>query len=215
VSSTEAETGPRRKRARPGEGERLREEILDATEELLFSEGEQHVSLRAVATAVGVTTPSIYLHFADKQNLLFAVCERHFALFDEVMQQAVEGVTDVVERLRARGRAYVYYALEQPEAYRILFMTPSVHTAERRDMATFLAEEMGFRHCFDDAERAVEQGVLEGDPFMITVLLWSGVHGIASLLITDRDFPWPADVDELIERTCNLLLAGVRGGAAA
>jgi AcrR family transcriptional regulator len=64
-----ADTGARvqrRRRARRGEGEKLREEILEAAERLLLQTGsEEMVQVRAVAEAVGVTPPSIYLHFAD------------------------------------------------------------------------------------------------------------------------------------------------------
>ena len=70
---------PARTRARRGEGERLREEILDVAEDLLVSTGDENaVSIRAIAQRVGVTPPSIYLHFADKESLLWAVCEREF-----------------------------------------------------------------------------------------------------------------------------------------
>ncbi len=70
-----------------GEGELLRDEILDAAEALLVRHGSMDaVPLRSVATAVGVSAPSIYLHFADKDDLFFAVCDRRFAHFDEVLR---------------------------------------------------------------------------------------------------------------------------------
>ena len=60
----------RRRRAPRGSGEQLREEILDATTELLLETGHaKAVSIRSVAQRVGVTPPSIYLHFADKDAL--------------------------------------------------------------------------------------------------------------------------------------------------
>jgi len=65
----------RRRRAPRGQGRKLREEILAAAERLLRETGDQEaVSIRAVADAVGVTPPSIYLHFADKTDLIFAIC---------------------------------------------------------------------------------------------------------------------------------------------
>src|SRR5205823_3057114 len=103
---------PRRRRAPRGQGELLREEIIDATERLLLETGDQDaVSIRAVAEAVGVTPPSIYLHFADKIDLIFAVCERHFARFDEIQEAAAAEFDDPVESLMARGRAYVRFGL--------------------------------------------------------------------------------------------------------
>jgi AcrR family transcriptional regulator len=92
---------PRRTRARRGEGERLRGQILEAAERLLVEAGdEQAVTIRDVAEAVGVTPPSVYLHFADKDELLFAISERNFAELDRVTEEAAadkgstEGTTD-------------------------------------------------------------------------------------------------------------------------
>ena len=78
-----------RPRSRRGEGERLRDEILAAADELLVeTASEDAVSIRAVADAVGVTPPSIYRHFPDKTSLLVAVCLRSFDSFAEVMREA-------------------------------------------------------------------------------------------------------------------------------
>ncbi|MCA1708231.1 MAG: TetR/AcrR family transcriptional regulator, partial [Actinobacteria bacterium] len=60
-----------RSRARRGEGDKLREDIIEAAERLLVETGDQaSVSIRAIARSAGVTPPSIYLHFADKEGLL-------------------------------------------------------------------------------------------------------------------------------------------------
>ena len=59
---------PRRRNQR-GQGARLREELIEAASDLLADQGNpDQVSIRAVATAAGVTPPSIYLHFADRKN---------------------------------------------------------------------------------------------------------------------------------------------------
>ena len=77
-----ASTSSRRHRARRGQGEALRGEILAAARELLAETGNQEaVSVRAVAERVGITTPSIYLHFKDKDDLLDAVCADVFGAF--------------------------------------------------------------------------------------------------------------------------------------
>ena len=63
----------RRRNAR-GEGERLRQELIRAASQLLESlPGEESLSLRAVARQAGVSAPSVYLHFADKGELVGAV----------------------------------------------------------------------------------------------------------------------------------------------
>ena len=115
-----------RTRARKGEGDLLREEILVAAERLLIETGsEDAVSIRAVADATGVTAPSIYRHFTDKNHLLFEVCARCFDVIDDVLQAAVEGIDDPVEAMRARGHAYVRFGMEHPEQYRICLLYTS------------------------------------------------------------------------------------------
>ncbi|WP_161500852.1 helix-turn-helix domain-containing protein [Embleya scabrispora] len=64
-----------RARARPGDGALLRGEILAAATALLDEAGDESaLTLRAVAARAGVTTPSVYLHFANKRELVDAVC---------------------------------------------------------------------------------------------------------------------------------------------
>ncbi len=81
----------------------MRDEILDATTDLLLETGHaKEVSIRSVAQRVGVTPPSIYLHFADKDALLDAVCARYFEKLDEEMQQ-VAAESAVADRGAARA----------------------------------------------------------------------------------------------------------------
>jgi len=202
-----------RPRARKGEGERLREEILRATEELLIATGDQEaVSIRAIATAVGVTPPSIYLHFADKTELIFAVCTRHFQALDAAIEEAAATASDPVDELRVRGRAYVRFGLEHPEQYRILFMSkPSAKPDEWS--AEQLADNAAFTHHLQAVQRAVDSGALASgaDVALVAIGLWAVVHGIVSLLLAQPDFPWP-DVDALVD---HLLSTQARGLAAS
>ena len=78
--------------------------------------------MRAVAQLVGVTAPSIYMHFKDKDELLDAVCAEHFAALGRAMEEEAATLTDPLERLLAQGRAYVRFALARPEHYRLSTM---------------------------------------------------------------------------------------------
>jgi AcrR family transcriptional regulator len=166
------------------------------------------VSIRAVADAVGVTPPSIYLHFADKSDLLFAVCERHFAALDRVTEAALEGVEDPVERIRWRGRAYIRFGLDHPEPYRILFMSradasPAAFTEKR------LSQAAAFGGLVDDVAAAMAVGAMApDDPFTAACGLWALVHGITSLLTAKADFPWPP-LEEFVEKTLDAYSHGL------
>lgn len=210
------EVPARRSRARRGDGDRLRNEILVAAEALLIATNDQAaLSIRAVAAAVGVTPPSIYLHFADRNDLLFAVCERHAAQLEQAMADAAVGVDDPLERLRLRGLAYIHYGLAHPEHYRILMMSRPDDTPDR-----FIDERMvdtaGLLPAVADVEAAIERGVFpDQDPLDAVKLLWMIVHGMVSLLISKPDFPFPSP-EVSYQRLYDMLLSGlVTPGMAA
>ena len=180
-----------RQRARKGEGELLREEILEATERLLLETGsEDLVSIRAVAKATGVTAPSIYRHFTDKTHLLFEVCARHFAVLDEVLQAAVAGIDDPVLAMHARGKAYVRFGIENPEPYRIMFMSPAYAAPKR--WADLLSSG-SFANLVAGIQAVVDAGVMEdsGDVVGTALHVWANIHGLTSLLVARPEMPWP------------------------
>jgi AcrR family transcriptional regulator len=199
-----------RRRARRGEGSKLRELILDAAERLLVKTGDADaVSIRAIAAAVDVTPPSIYLHFADKDELIRAVSERSFAEFDEVVEGAGAGVDDPMEALRARTRAYVRFGLENPEQYRVLFMCKAGTLGPGAEFAAMPGSD-AFQHMVDAVARAIDGGALRRDldPFVTATGLWAAVHGITSLMISLPEFPWP-DRDVLVDQVCESHLSGL------
>ena len=201
MTATSAGASPRRHRARRGEGGRLREEILAAGTRLLLETGdEEAVSIRAIAQAVGVTPPSIYLHFADKTELIWAVCEEHFRKLDEELERAAAGSDDPLESLALRGRAYVRFGLNNAEGYRILFMS----RGDLEPKEEFLGEDTtasAFVNLVGAVERCMEAGAIRrDDPTSVAFGLWALVHGVTSLLISLPGFPWPEEPERLTDR---------------
>jgi AcrR family transcriptional regulator len=201
------EASPRRARARRGEGEKLREQILVAASRLLVETGDEDaVSIRAVAEAVGVTPPSIYLHFADKTELIFAICERYFDELDRMSESAAAAEDDPIESLILRGRAYIRFGLENPEPYRVIFMRKPTDTSLPWQYEKIVASS-AFGHLLQAVTAAIESGRLEGDPMLVSISLWASVHGITSLLISKPGFPWP-ETDALIDEVLHRALFG-------
>jgi AcrR family transcriptional regulator len=204
-----------RTRARRGEGELLHTQILDAAQRLLIETGsEEAVSIRRIAEAVGVTPPSIYLHFADKDELIFAVCERQFEALDRMMQEAVVGIDDALDELYARGKAYVRFGLEHPEEYRILFMRVGSHAPGADDEGR-IRRASAFDHLVEAVARCVEAGALPkgSEPFSVALELWAVVHGLTSLVISKPMFSWP-DVDALSDHLLTATCAGLQSTPA-
>jgi AcrR family transcriptional regulator len=195
-TAAEIVAASRRSRSRKGEGQRLRDQILEATEQLLLTTGSSEaVSIRAVANAVGVTPPSIYRHFPDKTTLIFEVCDRHFQALDARIAEATEGIDDPVEALQAAGRTYIEFGTSNPEPYRIMFMTRSDETPDK-----FQDERLAEITCFGRVMGIVADCIDAGrfrpehtDAARLSMGFWARVHGLTSLLVSKPDFPWPDD----------------------
>ncbi|MGN6722950.1 MAG: TetR/AcrR family transcriptional regulator [Marmoricola sp.] len=195
-----------RRRSPRGSGEQLRPEIVAAAKDLMAAAGtSEEVSIRAVATAVGVSAPSIYLHFADKQELISAVVLDVFEALDREMVAAGTEAVTPIDRLLAYGLAYVRFGLEHPEHYRIATMDP----CPRPDVDTMLAEG-AFVHFRSAVEACMEAGDLaQGDSVSVTIELWSAAHGITALLIAKPELP----VDDPIAIAERVLVAAALGHA--
>jgi AcrR family transcriptional regulator len=181
----------RRPRSARGDGERLRGEILRAAERLLIETGSADaVSIRAVAAAVGVTPPSIYLHFADKDELIFAVCQEQFARLEELVDAESIGLDDPLDRLRKMGEVYVRFGVEHPEQYRILLMNKGEVTIEDFRDGTMPGVST-FGRLMAAIEACMDAGVFRRqDVFLVATGIWALVHGITSMQITIPEFPF-------------------------
>jgi AcrR family transcriptional regulator len=197
--------GLRRARAPRGSGERLRDEILDATTELLLETGHaRSVSIRSVAQRVGVTSPSIYLHFADKDALMDAVCARYLEKLDPEMRRLAAEHASAVEVLRAQGLAYVRFAVQTPELYRIATM------GEWRSGSSIdsTLNSSAFKHIRATVQRLMDDGTYRpGDPSTVALELWSAAHGVAAMLIAKPHLPF-GDVEAFTDRVLSSVFCG-------
>jgi AcrR family transcriptional regulator len=195
----------RRRRAPRGSGDQLREDILDAATDLLLDTGHaKAVSIRSVAQRVGVTPPSIYLHFADKDALLDAVCARYFEKLDEEMQRVAADQPSTIEVLRAQGLAYVRFALKTPELYRIAMMSES-RPGSDVDMAL---NTSAFVHMRSAVESLIAEGTYPaGDATTLALELWTVAHGLAALLISRPYLPW-GDTEAFADRVLRAICVG-------
>ncbi|MFB7499869.1 TetR/AcrR family transcriptional regulator [Streptomyces sp. NPDC056161] len=117
---------PQRVHNARGEGDRLRQEILDAATRILEETGrEKALSLRGVAREVGIAAPSVYLHFKDKTDLVWAVLADAYRALATAMHEAGAAAAaadaDPWERLRATVAAYRRFAIDKPSRYRLMF----------------------------------------------------------------------------------------------
>ncbi|MBI1200472.1 MAG: TetR family transcriptional regulator [Phenylobacterium sp.] len=182
------------RRGRAGE---RREEVLAQATRLFAEHGVHAVSTRQIAQAVGISQPSLYAHFPTKQALVEAVCVRAFealsARMIEVMGR-IEGPA-VLDEL---ARAYVDFALAEPDAYRIALMDEGAYeTPEDGPNAAMAAGGAAFKLYRAAIVRELGAGLGEVDQDMLAQSIWASLHGLVALLIARPTFDW-CDRERLI-----------------
>jgi AcrR family transcriptional regulator len=196
-----------------GRGHELRDDLLDAASRLLVDlEDVDQLTMRAVATAAGVTPPSVYRHFADRAELVRALLGRGFAQFGRGQAESVAGIDDPVERLRSSARAYVRFGVGHPATYRLLFATR--HTGRPVAPAGLHPGQAALDglHGFVAACLPPEQ---QEHASLYATELWSSLHGYLELRAGKPDLPWP-EPDDLVRVAIAPILATMRidGGAS-
>ena len=182
--------------ARRGEGERLRGEILDAAIALIADRGDEAVSMRAIARAVGVTPPAVYLHFADRRELMLAVLDHVFADLGRALEKADTGEPHA--RVRALVRAYVSWGVTHPGRYKI-----SYEGAIARQLPP--DSERPFARPHLERLAAAVAAIRPDDALRTATRLWACAHGVVSLRINKPHAPLGDPLEDAIALTDALL----------
>ena len=155
------------------EVERFRDEVAEAALQMVEEEGIPSLTLRRLATRLGCSYAKPYSYYRDKEQLIDAV--RGLA-FDRLAAfvDAEAGPPSV--------QTYLRFALQNPEAFRIMFELRQDFTSpETRE-----AEARAWKVCARPFHEAVAEGVLEGDPELIAHVIWAALHGLASLELANK-----------------------------
>ena len=198
------------KAARPYHHGNLRAALIEAGLKLVAEKGVRALTLREIGSQVGVSRMAAYRHFADKDDLLAAIAEAGFILFNDALSAARESAgSEFRDRLTAMAFAYVRFATEQP-AYIAVMFGPSAASGQIKSNAG----EIAFRTLVETIEQGQSGGhVRAGDPVLLAQVVWSQVHGMSMLrLATDLSDNGPGA--QLIRCSSEVLLAGLRPPSA-
>ncbi len=164
----------------------LRETILEAARRIVRDDGLRALTMRRIAEAVDYSPASLYAHFESRESLLAELCLEGLFALRSALEDAVDGLREPLARLKAAGAAYVRFALERPETYRLIFMQDAALTKgvfesvksddAARSLAVIVAPLAELRLAGTLRKSA--------DPARLAELLWTTLHGIASLRLS-------------------------------
>ncbi len=181
-------TEPSRQRYARGEGDRLRQDLLESAAELMATHGDiESVSLRAVARHAGVSATAVYRHFDDHLDLLRQSVEYCWINFRDVLVASRESSPDPFAAFREMGEAYIRFALARPGQYRVLF-------SNRIDVGPTneSAGQSAFQLLIDIVAEMLAALGDDRDPFFVAVQVHTWIHGIVDLCGGHPDMDWPS-----------------------
>ncbi|WP_433524899.1 TetR/AcrR family transcriptional regulator [Nocardia pseudovaccinii] len=158
--------------------------LVAAASELLTKGGPDHVTLRAVGAATGVSRTAPYRHFQDKDALLSTVAAENLTWLIDQMRQAAADTTGEGTPLYRACLAYVRGAMDRPDHYRLEFGDYQIQSPGQ--VLLDAADECAayFYELVADAQR--DRILVPGDVREIAALIWAMLHGQVHLTLAEH-----------------------------
>ncbi|WP_033067078.1 TetR/AcrR family transcriptional regulator [Thalassospira australica] len=174
----------------------VRNVLLQQAETILTDEGPSGLSLRRLARLTGVSEAAPYRHFDGKDGILAAVAIAALERFAAQLEAVADTTEQHEERIMALGAAYVRFAVENPQHFRLIFgreRPPLDQYPELRDAADNAFDVL--QRAVTSVDRKAEMTLAEAaSAYNRALAAWSRAHGIAMLVI-DRMIVPPVDQD--------------------
>jgi AcrR family transcriptional regulator len=163
----------------------MREMILSAAKRLFLREGFEHVTIRRIAEEIEYSPATVYLYFTDKDTILCSLQEEGFRELYR-RQKVLSAIQHPAERLRACGKIYVDFAMENQEMYDLMFIMRAPMKAFDSPTDWNLGRET-YVVLQDIVNECIEKGFLKSQNPQVTCFsVWALLHGVVSLFIRER-----------------------------
>ncbi len=157
----------------------FRDRLCEAAERLFAERGPDAVTMRQLASELGVSPMTPYRYFEDKEDILAAVRANGFTRFAQELETARAKAKGAPAIGAAVGEAYVAFALEHPHAYKLMFDFNQPHVDKYPELVA--AGQRAQKTMTGYIEDALKEGLMAGDPQQIGLMFWAAIHGAVIL----------------------------------
>ena len=179
-----------------------KELVLETAFQLVREQGVENLNARSIAKMLNSSVQPVFSYYenmADLKTDLFAmVNEYHSRYFDKVVSD--ENFFSNV------GLAYICFAIEEPNLFKLLFMTNSF---EGMQLNQFVSGECN-EHITDAIPDGFNQSISESNPVFTD--MWLYAHGIASMIVMNQISFERSEIESMIKNMFSLLVSGQNGG---
>lgn len=169
------------------EKEELKKLILQAAKKLFAEKGIEQTTIRNIADAIEYSVGTVYVYFKDKKEILHELHTQGFTQLGREMR-VLSNVSDPMERLKALGRVYLQFAIENPDMYELMFlMKEPIECLEDLHKEVWDEGRATFGILKTNVNQCMEKGHFKGHQLeALSFAIWGTVHGMASLHIGQR-----------------------------
>jgi AcrR family transcriptional regulator len=194
----------------------LPEKLLREAARIISREGVKALSMRRLSERLGTSRMAAYHHFAGKAELLSAVGQDGFRRLGTRLRAASLVSGSPREKLEAALLAYVRFAIEETEFFRLMFgrllkRPVKANGDPALNGLTFSSPEalQTFSALTTTIQEAQNAGqIRSGDPLVIANTLWAFTHGTA-VLVMDNHWKSPLRSDEYFRQSLDLVFRGL------
>ena len=149
-----------------------REEILTAALNLAREKGISAVTARGIGEKLGSSSKPIFSLFENMEDVLSAVMKEAYELYQNYLKEDM--ASGKYPPYKAAGMAYIRFAKEEKELFRLLFMRDRSHEniedkEEKKPLLELIQQNLG---------------ISEKDAYLFHLEMWIYVHGMATMLAT-------------------------------
>ena len=151
-----------------------KDSITEAALEIVRTKGPDSLNARALAKALGCSTQPIFSNFSGMEDVIRAVLKRSLEVYDGFVRKEF-GRNEGFPPYKTNGMAYIRFAIEEKNLFKLLFMRDRSNDADHVEDKTFL-------EVIPLIMKAT--GFSEQQAALFHLEMWTCVHGIASLAAT-------------------------------
>jgi AcrR family transcriptional regulator len=169
------------------EKEELKALILQAAKKLFVEKGLEQTTIRNIASAIEYSVGTVYVYFKDKNDIFHALHTQGFYQLGTEMR-VLTNVQEPMERLKALGRVYIKFAMQNPDMYDLMFnMKAPMEFLVAGNKEHWQEGQSTFDVLKSTVKDCMQHGYFKNhalDP--LSFAIWSVVHGMVSLHISQR-----------------------------
>lgn len=149
-----------------------KKDIIETTLNLIRKDGEGAINARSIAASLGCSTQPVFSNFSTMEELRESAIVAAYEIYTDFIKREVE--SGRYPQYKSFGMAYVRFAEEEKELFKLLFM---------RDRTN---EELSPSPDFEESVKLIMETnqVTQEKAMMMHLEMWTCVHGIATMLVT-------------------------------